>query len=149
MEVTRIEFDDGRGKTYRKVAEVMAFRSNDAFRFSKSWGVQECRAGSWVIVPLDAQDGPTGDLYGCDGDVFAETYVASPSLQPHRFIKKATVRAYQPGRPFAVRTELKDGHLEVAAGALAPADAWIVKAPGGEVYTVENEVFTTSYALVP
>ena len=59
MSPERIEFDDARAGTYEKRAEVLAFQSPDAFRFSKSWGEQECRPGSWILVPVDGSGAPS------------------------------------------------------------------------------------------
>ena len=140
-----IRFNDARARTYRKRTEVLAYRSDDAFRFTKSWGDQVVRPGSWVIVPLSDDGTPSQDIYGCDADVFAETYEPSGSLRPHRFRKKETVRAYKPGQPFAVKTVLADDHVEVESAASEGFEGWVVRAPGGETYPVDDETFTRTY----
>ena len=61
--------EEGRAKAYRKTSQVLAFRSNDAFVFHKSWGVQNLPEGSWVVVPLK-EGRPTGDVYGCHREAF-------------------------------------------------------------------------------
>ncbi len=113
--VHKIQFDNSQARTYRKRVEVLAFRSQDGFRFHKAWGEQDVRADGWVIVPLSNTGAPTRDIYGCDEKIFAATYEPSPSLRPNHYRKKETVRAYQPGNPFKVDTVLPDGHVEVIA----------------------------------
>lgn len=144
----KISFDDTKARTYRKRQQVLAFRSDDPINFHKSWGEQEIRAAGWIIVPLAVSGKPTGDLYGCDAGAFADTYEPSPSLKPNHYRKKETVRAYQPGEAFEVNTRLPDGFVEVSGSRSGSPDAWIVKAPGGELYPVEDVVFRRSYVEV-
>lgn len=144
----KIQFDDSRARSYRKRLEVLAFRSQDSFRFVKSWGEQNMRGGGWIIVPLTDTGEPTQDIYGCDAEVFAATYEPSPSLRPNRYRKKETVRAYQPGDAFEVDTVLEDGHVEVAGSRTDSYDAWIVRAPNGEVYPIEDAEFRRTYVEV-
>lgn len=141
----KIQFDDSRASTYRKRLEVLAFRSDDPICFSKSWGKQDVRKNGWVIVPLSDTGEATNDIYGCDADVFAATYEASPSLRPNRYRKTETVRAYQPGDPFEIDTVLSDGHVEVPKSQTFSWKAWIVRAPGGEIYPVEDAEFRRTY----
>lgn len=144
----KIGFNDTRARTYQKVVEVLAFQSDDPVLFDKSWGKQEVRANGWIIVSLTETGEPTNDLYGCDAEVFAKTYEPSPSLRPNRYRKKEQVRAYQPGDPFEIDTVLPDGHVEVKGSGADSYDAWIVKAPGGEIYPVEDEAFRRTYREV-
>ena len=102
-----------------------------------------------MIIPLSDTEEATQDIYGCDADVFAATYEPSPSLRPNRYLKREKVRAYQPGGPFEVDTVLSDGHVEVAGARTESDDAWIVRAPGGETYIVENVEFGRTYVKVP
>lgn len=141
-------FDDRRARTYRKRAEVLAFRSDDGFVFHKGWGEQALRPGSWLLVPLADDGTPTRDLYGCDAEVFAATYEPSPSLRRNRYRKTETVRAYQPGHPFATDTVLSDGHTEVEGSRSEAYDGWIVRAPDGEDYPVEDAEFRRTYVEV-
>jgi len=144
----RITFDDSRARTYRKRTEVLAFKSEDPFQFDKSWGTQSIRKGGWVIVPVSEDGSVASDIYGCDADVFEETYEPSPSLRPNRYRKKETIRAYQPGHPFEIDTVLDDGHVEVESSRSLSQDGWIVRAPGGEIYLIENETFEKTYTEV-
>lgn len=144
----KIKFDEDRARTYRKRVEVLAFQSDTPILFRKSWGDQEVRADAWVIVPLSEDGEVTEDIYGCDGDVFEKTYEPSPSLRPNRYRKKETVRAYQPGHPFQVDTVLEDGHAEVNGARTESNDAWIVCAPGGEAYPIEDAEFQRTYVEV-
>jgi len=144
----KIQFDDTRARTYRKRVEVLAFRSDDPMCFHKSWGSQDIRKGGWVIVPLSDTSEALADVYGCDADVFADTYEPSPSGKPNRYRKKGTIRAYQPGVAFEVDTVLADGHVEVAGSKAASHDAWIVRAPNGEVYPIEDAEFRRTYVEV-
>lgn len=144
----KIEFDDSRARTYRKVVEVLAFQSDDPVLFDKSWGKQEVRASGWVIVPLTEKGEPTNDLYGCDAEEFAQTYEPSPSLRLNRYREKELVRAYQPGDPFETDAILQDGHIEVKGSGADSYDAWVVKAPGREVYPVKDNVFRRTYREV-
>ena len=144
----RIQFDDTRARTYRKRAEVLAFQSADPFQFQKDWGDQSIRGGGWVIVPLSEAGEASLDVYGCDADVFAATYEPSPSLRPNRYRKKETIRAYQPGHAFEIDTVLEDGHVEVERSGSSLLDAWIVRAPGGEVYPIEDDTFKQTYVEV-
>lgn len=146
--VKKIQFDDSRARSYRKRLEVLAFRSNDPISFHKSWGKQDIRGGGWVIVPLLEKGEATHDIYGIDADIFAATYESSPSLRPNRYRKKETVRAYQPGDAFKVDTVLPDGHVEVVGSRTDSYDAWIVRAPSGEIYPIENEEFRRTYVEV-
>ncbi len=143
-----IQFDDSRARTYRKRLEALAFRSDDPILFRKPWGEQDLRAKGWVIVPLADTGGTTGDIYGCDEEVFARTYEPSPSLRRNRYRKKETVRAYQPGDAFQIDTVLPDGHLEVAAARTESYDAWVVRSPTGELYPVEDAEFRRTYVPV-
>jgi uncharacterized protein len=143
-----IQFDDRRARTYRKRREVLAFRSNDSILFRKRWGEQDLRAEGWVVVPLSDTGEVTGDIYGCDSGVFAQTYEPSPSLRPNQYRKRETVRAYQPGESFQIDTVLPDGHREVAAARAESYDAWIVRSSTGEVYPVEDAEFCRTYVPV-
>ena len=142
---TKIRFDDARARTYRKRAEVLAFRSRDPIQFKKSWGDQDIREGGWVIVPLSEEGAVSSDIYGCDGEVFESTYEPSPSMRPNQYRKRETIRAYQPGHIFEIDTVLDDGHVEVQGSRSRSSDAWIVRAPGGEIYPVEDDTFTSTY----
>lgn len=144
----KIAFEDRRARTYRKKAEVLAFRSEAAFSFSKSWGEQQVRETGWVIVPITSTGEASNDIYGCDADVFAETYEPSPSLRPNRYRKKETIRAYQPGEPFEIETKLADGHVEVKESSTDSYTTWLARNPSGEIYTIEDEVFRTTYVEV-
>ena len=144
----KITFDDSLARTYRKRTEILAFRSDDPFQFDKSWGTQRVRGGGWIIVPL-SEDGSVGsDIYGCDADVFEATYETSPSQQQSRYRKKEAIRAYQPGHPFEIDTVLDDGHVEVETTRSLSPDGWIVRAPGGETYLIDNETFEKTYTEV-
>src|SRR5215470_11014476 len=103
MKLAYIEFDQSLAKSYRKTSRVFAFRSDDAFVFHKSWGVQHLPEGSQVIIPV-INGRPTGDIYGCHRETFASTYRRADPDDPHVYEKHALVRAYQPGKPFALRT---------------------------------------------
>ena len=140
-----IQFDDTQARAFRKKVEVMAFRSQDAITFHKTWVEQEVRAGSWIIVSLTKEGNPTGDVYGCDAEVFADTHEPSDSSKPHIYRKKQIINAYQPGHAFSLDTVLSDGHVEVKGSSTDSEDAWVVKAPGGEAYTIENEEFRRTY----
>lgn len=144
----QIHFDDNRARRYRKRLEVLAFRSDDPIYFRKSWGEQEVRRNGWVIVPLSDTGEATGDIYGCDAEVFTATYESSPSLRPNRYRKTETVRAYQPGDAFEVDTVLADGHIEVTGSRTDSYDAWIVRAPSGEIYPIEDAEFRRTYVEV-
>lgn len=146
--VQRVKFYEHRAQTYRKRMEVLAFRSDDPIIFNKTWGDQGIRKSGWVIVPLTETGDVTQDIYGCDADVFAATYEPSPSLRPNRYRKKETVRAYQPGDSFEIDTVLPDGHIEVTGSRTNSYDAWIVRAPSGEIYPVENSEFKRTYIEV-
>ena len=100
----KIKFDDKRARTYRKRIEVLAFKSDAAMIFEKSWGKQEIRQEGWVIVPLLNSGEASQDVYGCDKSIFETTYESSPSLRPNQYRKKETIRAYQPGFPFEIKT---------------------------------------------
>ncbi len=145
----RIQFDDSRARTFRKRVEVLAFCSKDPILFQKCWGEQSLRKGGWVIIPLTEIGEATQDIYGCDADVFEATYEPSPSLRPNRYRKKETVRAYQPGDPFEVDTVLPDGHVEVRGSQSGSYDAWVVCAPNGEIYPIEDVEFSRTYVEVP
>jgi len=144
----KIQFDNSRARSYRKRLEVLAFRSDDPVCFQKSWGKQDVRRDGWIIVPLLEAGEATGDIYGCDADVFAATYEASPSLRSNRYRKKEIVRAYQPGYAFEIDTVLPDGHVEVVRSRTDSYEAWIVRAPGGEIYPVEDSEFRRTYVEV-
>lgn len=144
----KIQFNDARASSYRKRAEVLAFRSDSPICFRKSWGEQEVRKGGWVIIPLSDTGEATEDIYGCDADVFAATYQPSPSLRPNRYRKTETVRAYQPGEPFEIDTVLSDGHVEVVGSRSDSCDAWVIRAPSGEIYPVEDSEFRRTYVEV-
>ena len=145
----KIQFEDARARSYQKHLDVLAFQSDDPIQFMKAWGIQKLRAGGWVVVPLSPDGAPTGDIYGVDEEVFADTYEPSKTRDVGRYRKTGTIRAYQPGVPFSVDTVLADGHLEVDGAQTGSEDAWIVKAPGGEVYIIENHIFQDSYEEVP
>lgn len=136
-------FDDARACTYRKTRLVLAFRTGSPVRFSKSWGEQHIRAGGWVIVPL-TNGTPTEDLYGIDDERFRETY--EPVGPTNTYRKRATVRAYQPGKAFEVVTRIDD-HVETER-AVGSATSWMVRNPTGEVYPVSDETFRESYEPV-
>lgn len=144
----KIQFDDSRARSYRKRLEVLAFRSDDPICFRKSWGEQDVRGDGWVIVPLSDTGEASHDIYGIDAEVFAATYEPSPSLRPNRYRKKETVRAYQPGDAFEVDTVLQDGHVEVVGSRTDSYDAWIVRAPSGEIYPIEDAEFRRAYVEI-
>jgi len=144
----KIQFDNNRARSYRKRLEVLAFRSNDPIYFHKSWGKQEVRKNGWVIVPLSEIGEATQDIYGCDAEVFSATYEPSASLRPNYYRKTETIRAYQPGNAFEIDTVLPDGHIEVVGSRTDSFDAWIVCAPSGETYPVEDSEFRRTYIEV-
>jgi hypothetical protein len=141
MERDYTEFDQSLAKAYRKTARIVAFRSDDAFVFYKPWGVQHLPEGSWVIIPvIDGR--PTGDVYGCHREAFVSTY--RPVMNhPHTYEKHALVQAYQPGRPFTVRT-IVAGYPETDP-ATGGATDWLVQNPGGEIYIVNDVIFRATY----
>ena len=139
-----VSFDATRARRFRKRAEILAFRSDDAITYHKSWGTQEVPANSWVAIPLDQSGAPTGNVYGIDGEVFASTYVPAAD-KPHVYRKTATVEAYQPGHAFVVRTEVGD-RVETQAATGGPS-TWLLRNPGGEVYPVEDDIFRRDYTL--
>jgi hypothetical protein len=142
MDLPYVDFDTSQGTRYERVTEVLAFRSDDQFIFLKPWGRQELPTGSWVLVPL--RDGSaTGDLYGCHPEAFASTYKPAHSGEAHRYEKCAQIEAYQPGRPFALRTVVTgNGETDTPIGG---AEDWLVRNPGGEVYVIPDVVFRSTY----
>ena len=145
MELVYIQFDGALARAYRKTSLVLAFRSDDAFVFHKPWGVQHLPEGSWVLIPL--VDGrPTGDVYGCHREAFVGTYAAADNRHPNVYKKHAVVRAYQPGKPFAIRTTV--GGFSETDPATGGATDWLVQNPGGEVYAVSDVVFRGTYQPV-
>ena len=144
-------FASHRAKRFRKRSEVLAFRSDDAITFHKSWGTQNVRAGGWVLVPVGSGGRPSGDVYGCDEEVFKNTYAPSPSGRDSAYIKTAEVSAYQPGYAFTTPTEIRDAdgttHLETEIESGGPTD-WFVQNPGGETYVVSDEAFRETYVEV-
>lgn len=148
-----IEFEPHRARSYRKRSEILAFESKDAITYHKSWGRQDLPEGAWVAVALDNDGNPTGEVYGIDADAFRETYQPSTSGIPNRYMKTATIEAYQPGHEFFVRTELEDQFspgkkkIEVAQSA-GSSTAMLVRNPGGEIYPIEEETFLRTYVEV-
>jgi hypothetical protein len=142
----RIDFEIERSAAFRKVGEVLAYRSEHSFSFDKPWGEQRMPAGSWIVIPLP-NGAPGSDVYGCQADVFRETYCESSSGRPHAYQKIAQVRAYQPGHAFFVKTIVK-GSVEVERNTGSSTD-WLVRNPGGELYTIAHAVFVVTYELVP
>jgi hypothetical protein len=142
---TYIEFELERSAHYRKAVEVLAFRSRDSFTFRKSWGVQILPPGSWIVVPERAGV-PTGDVYGCNPEVFSKTYREASSGRANAFEKHSAVRAYQPGIAFAVRTVV--GSVVEVDLELGTSSDWLVRNPGGELYVVTDETFRVTYRLI-
>ena len=140
-----IQFDDSKAHSYRKKLEVLAFKTNDPITFHKPWGDQTLRSEGWVIISLTDEGHPNGDIYGCDSAVFKKTYELATTESSNIFRKTGHIRAYQPGRPFVVKTILEDGHVEVETAHTHSSDAWIVKAPDGEIYIIEKEEFKRIY----
>jgi hypothetical protein len=144
MELDYTEFDQSLAQAYRKTSRVLAFRSDDAFVFHKPWGVQHLPEGSWVIIPvIDSR--PTGDIYGCHREAFVSTYRPVGPDYPHTYEKHALVQAYQPGKPFVVRTTVA-GYPETDP-ATGGATDWLVQNPGGEIYAVNDVTFRATYRL--
>ena len=143
----KIQFDNSRAKKYRKRLEVLAFQTNDPILFYKSWGDLQLRGGGWVIVSLTENGEPDGDIYGCDEAAFNDTYEPVPD-KPNHYRKSGIVNAYQPGHAFEVDTILPDGFVEVKGGHADMSDAWIIQAPGGETYTVQDAKFRKMYVEV-
>ncbi|MEL7369335.1 MAG: patatin-like phospholipase family protein [Myxococcota bacterium] len=148
-----IEFEPQRARRFRKRSEILAFKSNDALTYHKSWGTQNLPDGGWVAVALNADGQPTGEVYGIDDDAFHDTYAPSLTGQPHRYMKTATIEAYQPGHAFIARTELEDKEdptltkIEVERSE-ASDTAMLVRNPGGEVYPIELDEFERMYVEV-
>lgn len=144
MELPYLDFDKSLARPYRKMSQVLAFRSDDTFVFHKPWGEQRLPVGSWIIVPLS--DGrPTGDVYGCNPEAFVATYAPAAARQQHTYQKNVVVYAYQPGEPFAVRTKVDDfTETDPATGG---ATDWVVQNPGGETYIISDAVFHATYEL--
>ena len=148
-----IEFEPHRARRYRKRSEILAFLSHDAVTYYKSFGRQDLPPGGWVAVALDNDGNPNGEVYGIDEDAFAETYAPSPTGIPNRYMKTATIEAYQPGHAFFVSTVLDDKSdpdkkkVEVERSE-ASATAMLVRNPGGEVYPIELEQFDRLYVEV-
>ena len=143
------EFDDSRAKTYRKRAEVLAYKADAGFVFYKKWGDQSVRQGGWIIIPLTIENKATNDIYGCDDVVFADTYEPSPSLRPNQYRKKEVIRAYQPGQPFTLQVKLSDGHTEVEQSKTDHRfDCWLAKNIKGEFYPIDDAEFKRTYIEV-
>ena len=140
-ECDMMKFDASRAGRWKKKATVMAFQSDAAFAFFKSWGEQNVQAGGWVMVAL--KDGrPTGDVYGCEAKAFADTYEV---VGPNEFRKTAHVEAYQLGdnEKFAGPTVVGE-HVETASPKYGPGD-WVLRNPGGEVYGNTDAEFRRTY----
>ncbi len=59
----KIAFDDSFARTYRKRAEVLAFRTDAPLRFSKSWGEQAYRSSNGGFTSDNGgSDNSPGDL---------------------------------------------------------------------------------------
>ena len=144
----KIQFDESQAKRYRKRLHVLAFKTNDPIVFHKSWGEQKLRSEGWVIVSLTEEGVATGDVYGCDADVFAETYEPASDENPYLYRKSELIKAYQPGYPFEVDTILSDGYVEVSGAHTDADNAWIVQAPSKEVYIIQNDNFLPMYEEV-
>ncbi len=144
----KITFEESRASEYFKTTEVLAFKTQDPIRFKKSWGDQLMRTNSWVIIPLSNSGDPTTDIYGCDGQVFLETYSESLTQKPNQYFKNIPVRAYQPGYPFTVDTVLDDGHIETISAESKKYDDWLVRAPDGETYSLNHDEFRRTYKEV-
>jgi len=141
----KFQFDKTKAKKYKKRLEVLAFNTADPILFHKSWGDQKLRSGGWIIVSLTEDGEPNGDIYGCDAKVFEKTYEPVPDKKPHRFRKTELIYAYQPGYAFKVDTILSDSHVEVEGAHSDMSDGWVVQAPDGEVYTIEDDTFQKMY----
>src|SRR5262245_15449739 len=145
MKLPYLDFDRSLALPYRKTSQVLAFRSDDAFVFRKPWGEQSLPEGSWIIIPL--KDGrPSGDIYGCHPQAFITTYKLVGPDQQDTYAKHAVVYAYQPGEPFAVRTQV--GGVIETDPATGGATDWLVQNPGGEIYIISDLVFHTTYQPV-
>jgi hypothetical protein len=142
MELAYIKFDSSCARKYRKTSRVLAFQSEDPFDFHKSWGLQHLPEGSWIIIPL-MEGRPTGDVYGCNREAFATTYRPTAGDQSHTYEKHAVVLAYQPCKPFVVRT-IVAGYSETDP-AMGGATDWLVQNPLGEIYAVRDVVFRATY----
>jgi hypothetical protein len=146
MKQLMLQFQVSRARRYRKTGQVLAFRSDDAFAFRNARGeIQDLPPGAWVIVPLDGEGRSTGNIYGCDPEIFVATYRPACSGQPNTYEKYAPIHAYQPGEPFAVQTNVR-GRIEIELAIGGPTD-WIVQNPDKEVYIISNAIFRATYTL--
>lgn len=55
------------------------------------------------------------------------------------------VSAYQTGDAFEIDMILLGGHVEVKESRTGSYDAWVIRAPSGGIYPIENEKFRRTY----
>jgi hypothetical protein len=116
------------GRTYASVVTVRAVQVAEDSEWTTERGDRlSARAGDWWVIDGD-------ERWSVASDVFTTTYEA---VGGEHFRKKATVKAVQLDRAFAVDT------LEgLSTG--EPGD-WLVRNPTGECWPVPQGAFATRY----
>jgi hypothetical protein len=142
-----LQFDDGKARAYYKTLLTRAHLVNCRAVYYKEWAGpagQIMENPHMIMICLQENGFPDGDVYGCALTEFLDTY--APTNVPNLYRKVALIQAYQPGEPFTFRTVLSDGTVEIPLGHGSETD-WIVKNPGGEIYRISDEVFRAAYRL--
>ena len=91
------------------------------------------RGGHWVII------GPNGDVYGCEPNVFEQTY---EQVQPGQdlYHKTAEVTARQIEQAMSIET--------LEGQALGKPGDWLITNQTGEQYFISHSVFIETYEAV-
>lgn len=118
---------------YQKRIIVQAFWSEDGATYYKQWGPQVHKGGHWVII------GPNGDVYGCEQNVFEQTYErVETGNNWYRKTTRVTARQIEQEMP-----------LETMEGpAVGKPGDWLVTNQTGEQYFISNSVFIKTYEAI-
>jgi hypothetical protein len=118
---------------YRKRILVQAFWSEDGATYHKQWGDQMHKGGHWVII------GPNGNVYGCEPNVFAQTYELVEPVQ-NLYHKTAEVTARQIEKDMSIET--------IEGPAFGRPGDWLITNQTGEQYFISHSVFIETYEAV-
>ena len=66
---------------YRKTTLARAVRMREPFQVETRSGIAEGKAGDWLMISA------TGEMYPCDAEIFAATYILESGLDVEEFYR--------------------------------------------------------------
>jgi hypothetical protein len=138
--VAQHEFDETRARRYRTRSSfvktailVRLVDPSDTVTIRAPFGPEGMRGEFYIVASEEGS-------YGASRTEFEDSHI---EVEPNRWVKHATVDAYEATEACRVDTHLADGTHE-ASVEVRPGD-WIVRQPAGEVMALDPAAFALRY----